>query len=51
VKSAQHFHAAFAPIAAKIIYLDAPGALSTNYLQYPFKRMRRPMAPLDPVTL
>ena len=51
VKSAQHFHAAFAPIAAAIIYLDAPGALSTNYLQYPFKRMRRPMAPLDPVTL
>jgi microcystin degradation protein MlrC len=51
VKSAQHFHAAFAPIAARIIYLDAPGALSTNYLQYPFKRMRRPMAPLDPVTL
>ncbi|MBM3550024.1 MAG: M81 family metallopeptidase [Alphaproteobacteria bacterium] len=51
VKSAQHFHAAFAPIASKIIYLDAPGALSTNYLQYPFKRMRRPMAPLDPVTL
>jgi microcystin degradation protein MlrC len=51
VKSAQHFHAAFAPIATRIIYLDAPGALSTNYLQYPFKRMRRPMAPLDPVTL
>ncbi len=51
VKSAQHFHAAFAPIAASIIYLDAPGALSTNYLQYPFKRMRRPMAPLDKVTL
>jgi microcystin degradation protein MlrC len=51
VKSAQHFHAAFAPIAAKILYLDAPGALSTNYLQYPFKRMRRPMAPLDPVTI
>ena len=46
VKSAQHFHAAFAPIASKIVYLDAPGALSTNYLQYPFKRMRRPMAPL-----
>jgi microcystin degradation protein MlrC len=51
VKSAQHFHAAFAPIASRIIYLDAPGALSTNYLQYPFKRMPRPMAPLDPVTL
>ena len=51
VKSAQHFHAAFTLIAASIIYLDAPGALSTNYLQYPFKRMRRPMAPLDKVTL
>ena len=51
VKSAQHFHAAFAPIAARILYVDAPGALSTDYQQYPFKRMRRPMAPLDPVTL
>jgi len=51
VKSTQHFHACFAPIAEKILYVGAPGTLSTNYLQFPFKRMPRPMAPLDPVTL
>jgi len=51
IKSAQHFHAAFAPIAGEIIYVDAPGTMSTNYLQFPFKRMPRPMAPLDPVEL
>jgi microcystin degradation protein MlrC len=51
VKSTQHFHGCFAPIAAKIIYVGAPGTLSTNYLQFPYKHMPRPMAPLDPVTL
>jgi microcystin degradation protein MlrC len=51
VKSTQHFHACFAPIAAKIIYVGAPGTLSNNYLQFPYKRMPRPMAPIDPVTL
>ncbi len=51
VKSTQHFHGCFAPIAAKIIYVGAPGTLSTNYLQFPYKRMPRPMAPLDKVSL
>ncbi|MBM3550023.1 MAG: M81 family metallopeptidase [Alphaproteobacteria bacterium] len=51
VKSTQHFHACFAPIASKIIYVGAPGTLSTNYLQFPYKRMPRPMAPIDKVSL
>ena len=51
VKSTQHFHACFAAIAAKILYVGAPGTLSTNYLQFPYKRMPRPMAPIDPVSL
>ncbi len=51
VKSTQHFHARFAPIAKDIIYVNAPGSLTTNMLQYPFKRIRRPIAPLDPVEL
>jgi len=51
VKSTQHFHACFAPIAAKIIYVGAPGTLSTNYLQFPYERMPRPMAPIDKVSL
>jgi microcystin degradation protein MlrC len=51
VKSTQHFHQCFAPIASKIIYVGAPGTLSTNYLQFPYKRMPRPMAPIDKVNL
>jgi microcystin degradation protein MlrC len=51
VKSTQHFHASFASIAKEIIYVDAPGLLSTNYLQFPYKKMRRPMVPFDAVTL
>ena len=51
VKSTQHFHQCFAPIASKIIYVGAPGTLSTNYLQFPYKRMPRPMAPIDKVSL
>jgi microcystin degradation protein MlrC len=51
VKSTQHFHACFAPIAAKILYVGAPGTLSTDYLQFPYKRMPRPMAPIDKVSL
>jgi microcystin degradation protein MlrC len=51
VKSTQHFHACFAPIAARILYVGAPGTLSTNYLQFPYKRMPRPLAPIDKVSL
>lgn len=37
VKSTQHFYAAFAPIASKIIYMGAGGALQPNYPELPYK--------------
>lgn len=38
VKSMQHFYAAFAPIAAQILYVSAPGALVPDMAQIPLRR-------------
>jgi len=38
VKSAQHFHAAFAPQAAAVIYVDTPGLLSTDFARLPYRK-------------
>lgn len=47
LKSMQHFRAAFEPIAGKVIVCDS-GALSTpNMSRRPYKRVRRPIWPLD----
>jgi microcystin degradation protein MlrC len=49
VKSMQHFRAAFEPIAREVIEVDT-GALSTrNFLERPYKNIRRPIWPLDPM--
>lgn len=37
VKSAQHFHAAFAPIASEVIYVGAPGATEKNFETMPYR--------------
>ena len=37
VKSTQHFYAGFAPIAAKIIYMNAGGALQPDYPKLPYR--------------
>ncbi|MAU12947.1 MAG: microcystin LR degradation protein MlrC-like protein [Anaerolineaceae bacterium] len=37
VKSTQHFYAAFAPIASKILYMDAGGALQSDYPSLPYR--------------
>lgn len=48
VKSAHHFRAAYAPIAAEIIVVDDGGGLtSRNYKDLPYKKVRRPVYPLD----
>ena len=47
VKSMQHFHAGFAPIAAKILYVSAPGALVPDMAQIPYQRARRHLWPLQ----
>lgn len=48
VKSSNHFHAAFAPIAASIFYLDTGGPYPSDATKIPYTKARRPLAPLDP---
>lgn len=38
VKSNQHFHAGFAPIAGDVLYASSPGALSQDFGQIPYSR-------------
>jgi microcystin degradation protein MlrC len=47
VKSAQHFHAGFAPIAREVLWLDGPGALTQDFARLPYTKVRRPIWPLD----
>jgi microcystin degradation protein MlrC len=47
VKSMQHFYAAFAPIAKKIIYMGSPGAASRDLKALKFLNIPRPMWPFD----
>jgi len=47
VKSAQHFRAAFAPIAREIVVVDGGGLTSANFKELPFEKLRRPIYPLD----
>jgi microcystin degradation protein MlrC len=49
VKSAQHFHAGFAPIAKDVLWLDGPGALTQDFARLPYTKVRRPIWPLDPL--
>ena len=48
VKSMQHFHAAYAPVAAEIIYVSAPGTLSFDFARLPYTKLSRPLWPVDP---
>jgi microcystin degradation protein MlrC len=51
LKSSQHFRAAFQPIARKVLIVDADGLLSTDFRRFPYKKLRRPIWPLDEVAL
>jgi microcystin degradation protein MlrC len=46
LKSSQHFHAAFAPVAAQVIYVSAPGSVPFDLAQLPYRKARRPKWPL-----
>jgi microcystin degradation protein MlrC len=48
VKSSNHFHAAFAPIAAGVLYVDCGGPYPPDPAKIPYTKIRRPIAPLDP---
>lgn len=47
VKSMQHFHAGYAPIAKEILYVAAPGALVPYFDQVPYKFADRSMRGID----
>lgn len=51
VKSMQHFMGGFAPIAASIIRCDGPGSATLDMQQIPYRRIKRPMLGLDPITV
>lgn len=48
LKSGVHFRAAFAPLAASIIEVETPGLSPSDLSTLPYRRLRRPIAPLDP---
>jgi microcystin degradation protein MlrC len=45
VKSTQHFHAGYAPIASRILYAAAPGTLTKDFAKIPYRHMIRPYWP------
>jgi microcystin degradation protein MlrC len=47
VKSMQHFYAGFAPIAARILYVAAPGTLVPNFKLLDYRKARRTIWPLN----
>ncbi|MCC6469368.1 MAG: M81 family metallopeptidase [Alphaproteobacteria bacterium] len=48
LKSSQHFRAAFAPIARKIMLADGGALCSPDYRRFAYRKLRRPIWPLDP---
>ena len=45
VKSTQHFHAGFAPIARDILYVAAPGAIAPDFAAIPYTKLKKPYWP------
>ena len=47
VKSTNHFHASFAPIAKDVLYVDSQGPLPRDLRTLAFRRIERPKWPFD----
>ena len=47
VKSSQHFRAAYAPLAVRIIYASAPGSVTNNLRLLDYRHIQRPKWPID----
>jgi microcystin degradation protein MlrC len=45
VKSTNHFYAAFAPIAAEILYAAAPSAMPSDFAAIPYRKFNQPYWP------
>ncbi len=50
LKCMHGFRAAFEPVAAQVVSCDAGGLTTYDYSRLPFRNLRRPIWPLDPVT-
>ena len=40
LKSSQHFHAAFAPLASRVVYSGAPGSVTADLKSLPYRKAR-----------
>lgn len=49
IKAAVGHKQAYDPIAAASYYVDTPGPCSSNLSTFPYRRLRRPLYPLDPI--
>jgi len=49
VKAAIAYRAAYAPIAKRIIEVDTPGLAAADVRRFEYKRLKRPIYPLDPI--
>lgn len=47
LKSSQHFRAGFEPVAAHIITADSPGLTTLDLTTFPYRRVTRPVWPLE----
>jgi len=47
VKSTQHFYAGFAPLAAQVVYVAAPGVVAPDFTKLDFRKITRPKWPFD----
>ncbi len=47
VKSPVAFRGAYEPIAGEIIEVDTPGVCAANLSRFPYRKLRRPLYPLD----
>jgi microcystin degradation protein MlrC len=45
VKSINHFHAGFAPMAQRVIAVGTPGALNMDFAHLPYRRLSKPYWP------
>jgi len=47
LKSSQHFRAGFEPVAAHVVTADSPGLTTLDLTSFPYRRVVRPIWPLD----
>lgn len=47
LKSAQHFQAAYGPIASAVFYSETQGPSSQRYENHPYARVQRPLYPME----